>query len=130
MAPTDCLPLNDFLLDEAGVQLLCMPPWEPRSVKKQPCFERYHEELFLSNKLMWPLSESDFVRDFGDVMLCLSQRAREVVYLANRKWPLSDNIEAGGNVLSNVSFFAVGNRGTQHKRGLHPCTQRRSSSWM
>ena len=43
------LPLSSFLLDEAGVQQLRTPPWEPRSVKKEPGFERYHEDLFLSD---------------------------------------------------------------------------------
>ena len=88
------LRLDDFLLDNTELRKLELPPMEAKGGKKEPSFERHHEELFLSEGWAWPLSEARFVDSCGSSMLCLSQRAREVVYVAHEKWEMPEAVEA------------------------------------
>ena len=89
------LQLADFLLCETDVLSLQVPASEAKVAKMESNYERHHEELFLSAEWEWPLSEARFVRDIGPSMLCFSQRAREVVYVAHMKWEMPENVEAG-----------------------------------
>ena len=89
------LQLDDFLMCETDMLSLQVPASEAKVAKKESNYERHHEELFLSAEWEWPLSEARFVRDIGPSMLCFSQRAREVVYVAHMKWEMLENVEAG-----------------------------------
>ena len=86
--------VSDFLDSPKAVKMRQVTPSEDSGTRGQGQSDQDHADLFVEAGWTWPLSKDRFVHEFGMGMLHLSQRAREVVWLANFKWPMPPDAKA------------------------------------
>jgi hypothetical protein len=86
-------PLSDFLLSPSELAQEHLPPWEPRGGgKKEPSYESDHADLYLEANVAWPPELASIVAECGSHAAHLGPRAREVMYIAHKKWPMPDGV--------------------------------------
>ena len=51
------------------------------------------KDIAMQHGFPWPLTKSELKRALGDELLGVPPRAREVVYLSHRLWPMQEGVE-------------------------------------
>jgi hypothetical protein len=95
------LEVGSFLMtdEDAADAIADVPPNGLRTAKKEPAYESEHEEIFLKNNWPWPLLEKTFVAEFqGEHMLSLPQRARELVFIVHKVYPMPDTVKVPSEI--------------------------------
>lgn len=87
----DIVSPDSYLLSEKQRGLVRLPHWVKRGGKSEPSFETEHMELFMEEGWPWPVTPEVFQNECGH-MPHLSARAREVIFYANRKWSMPDDV--------------------------------------
>ena len=84
----------DFLDPPSVANTRQVVAWEGSASRSQGQSDKDHADWFVEAGWVWPLSQDRFVAEFGTGMLHLTQRAREVVWLAHFKWPMPSEARA------------------------------------